>query len=450
MSQVELRRTTTQQAAMSRAVGSSHHDDDDDYHRRRGLYNDDNNDDDDDGIFSDEDWLSDDEFEDVGDSPEIVARRVEFDPRLQEGADLNHSWASWSVDPSFPVFTDPNMMAPQVLTIATGDYNIEECIMADNLEESILDGRDVPESHLVDVELDADTPEGEHNTSTNTPSRVTQKKKRSHNTLEKYSKCILLWGHGKWPTLLTIGFAWSGAILSILARQSTEFLVFSDPLYLSPVFEPIERVGLVQMEICYNETFTENMSGCQLIKLEGESSNNDVMLSLSRLFVASSVIFGAFFTLFLTLSIFWESIKMRPIGMGLLITYALQSFTMLVFDSDVCRLHQCELGPGCYMCICASFCWLAACIVAARMDAQKIYNRRLRRREIWQARKARKAKPTNDETAKTDEYERKESNFTEQTVVPSETSSIEENELVHDPELGAFVMDSPIKEQYRV
>ena len=140
-------------------------------------------------------------------------------------------------------------------------------------------------------------------------------------------------------------------------------------------------------------------------------------MTLARLFVVSSVVAGGFFTLFLTLAMVWESIRMKPIGFGFLATYFLQSFTMLAFDSTVCTTHHCWIGRGCYMCIAAAICWLGACIGAAKMDAEKWKLRRKRRRLFHKRlRKAREASLAKMVVSK-------DLNITTTTVTLSDTSS---------------------------
>ena len=252
-------------------------------------------------------------------------------------------------------------------------------------------------------------------------------RKRRDVSLERYSKSIHCWGHGLKTTCATVALAWTGTVLAVLARQSTEFLVLRDPLYLSTIYNPVEYVGLLRMELCFNETASEELSGCQIIQLD-ESTSSDTMMTLARLFLVSSVVSGGFFTLFLTLAMVWESIRMKPIGFGLLATYFLQSFTMLAFDSTICTTHHCWIGRGCYICVAAAICWLGACIGAAKMESEK-WKLRRKRRKLFHKR-LRKAR----EAAVAMKVAKEKLNITSPTATLSDTSS-DGNPDDLDPEL---------------
>jgi hypothetical protein len=232
--------------------------------------------------------------------------------------------------------------------------------------------------------------------------------------------------------------------LSVFARQSTNFVVFQDPLSISSMYQPVYQAGLLHMVLCHNETlYSDNNNnsmpqvGCETIPVDQvtTTASSDVILSLSRLCVASSVVAGAFFTLFLSLSVVWEQINLKPIGFGLLLTYFLQSFSMMVFDTNICSLQRCAAGPGCYICIASSVCWFASCLVTARMDHQKATLWRQRRKL---AHRSAPEAPEADAKGKNDSDVQKNNslNETRRTTLSCESNSILESDEDFDPEEG--------------
>jgi len=227
------------------------------------------------------------------------------------------------------------------------------------------------------------------------------------------TKCLRWFGHGKAWTFVAVGVAWMGAICSIMVRQSTAFAVLEEPVTMGNN-NPFDKIGLVRLELCYNETASD-LSGCRIISL-GSDDIDDSMYQLARLFGSGSPIFGGFFAIFVTTAVFWETIDLRPIGFGLLLTYFLQSFTMLFFDSDICDRKKCSVGPGCYLCIFASFCWVTACIATAKMEGIK---QRLTRRRLRRAKRRAKKALRAAERKKAVEFKRKQSTITDKTTTTS-------------------------------
>jgi len=246
--------------------------------------------------------------------------------------------------------------------------------------------------------------------------------KSSHHKHEEVTKPLRWFGHGKRWTFIAISLAWIGFALSVLARQSKSFLVLEEPVYMGRGKLPISKLALINQEICYNETLSAE-AGCHTIVLRSDLVQ-DPMYELARVFGSASAIFGAFFCIFLTSAIFWETIDLRPIGFGMLLIYFFQSFTMLIFDANVCKKNMCAVGPGCLMCIAASACWVAACIAIAKMEAYKIIATRQRERRA--RRRARRAMKAAEKKRK--EYERMQSSFTHHTVSTSSIVSSDELE----------------------
>lgn len=235
---------------------------------------------------------------------------------------------------------------------------------------------------------------------------------------QEVTKCIRWFGHGKTWTLVAVGLGWTGCILSCFSRLSLAFAVLKHPISMGN-YEAFDKVGLARLELCYNETASDQ-SGCQIIPLHSDDVD-DTMFEVARLFGSSSMVFGAFFAFFLTSAVFWETIDLRPVGFGLLITYFLQSFTMLFFDSNICDMYKCSVGPGCYLCIAASFCWVTSCVATAKMES---FKQRETRRRLRRAR--RRAKKALRKAEKAVEFKRKQSTVTSKTTSTSSSSNFSE------------------------
>ena len=100
---------------------------------------------------------------------------------------------------------------------------------------------------------------------------------------------------------------------------------------VAPIYQEVDTIGMFHMEVCFNETYSaSHQKGCQIFPLTSRDID-DNMFDLSRIFLMLATLFGSFFTLFLITAVFWESINLKPIGLGLLAIYFLQSFSMLFF-----------------------------------------------------------------------------------------------------------------------
>jgi hypothetical protein len=196
------------------------------------------------------------------------------------------------------------------------------------------------------------------------------------------TKHLRWWGHGRRWTCLALLFAWAGSALTVFTRQSFHFVTLAVPVVVaSDAYEPIHQLGLFYIQLCYNETASDGLSGCQVLTLRS-SDVSDNVYDAARLLGSLSTILGSFLTFFLSTSVVWETINLRPIGFGLLLTYFFQSFTMLLFDSDVCQEGQCSVGSGCLLSIGAALCWLGSCLATAAMEAHKIRATRARQRQL--------------------------------------------------------------------
>jgi hypothetical protein len=208
---------------------------------------------------------------------------------------------------------------------------------------------------------------------------------------ENEIKQHLRWfGHGKLWTLIAVFVGWAGVLLALHSRLSLQFVTLDEPLLIDSVFDYVDSVGMLRIEVCYNETVVGE-NGCQVIDLSPELVD-DSKFEAARILLTLGLLFGIFFTTVLSTAIFWESINLRPIGFGLLFTYFCQSCAMIFFDTDMCATNKCKPGAGCIYCIVASFCWITACAATAKMDSIKSrYVRQRRRQVIREAKKAAKA-----------------------------------------------------------
>lgn len=221
----------------------------------------------------------------------------------------------------------------------------------------------------------------------------------SNHRQNPYSRHFRWCGHGKLWTSVAILFATAGCILSLGSRQSKTFIQLLDPLYIAPIYQPVLSMGLIEMELCFNESVTEQsvsqtlsiegqnksstddylaLRGCQTIRLSPEEVD-DFMFNLSRSLLSLGAALGIALTVILPTSIVWETINLRPVAFSYIIAYFFQSFTMLVFDSEVCSKYNCRMGPGGIMCILASLCWVVVSIAVVKMDSFKVRSIRERR-----------------------------------------------------------------------
>ena len=193
--------------------------------------------------------------------------------------------------------------------------------------------------------------------------------------------------HGSIWTCLGIFFSWTGFVLAYLARSSTEFVVVDPPIYFDPNFETVSAVGMINLRLCFNESYI-GRSGCTTHELSSEDVD-DLMFQLSRSVAFLAVLFGGIMSAFLTTTIFWQSINLRPIGGGFMIAYLFQSFAFLFFDANLCDEHKCRVGSGAFCGILATIMWVFACVATSRMDSFKYRQiRRLRRKRARALRRA--------------------------------------------------------------
>ena len=228
---------------------------------------------------------------------------------------------------------------------------------------------------------------------------TTEETMNSNSSSVPTKKHLRQWGHSKFWTILALLFALVGCVCAVLARQSLNFVTLGRPLIITELYEPINHMGMIRVQICTNAsavasiaslTKTENgsitsesrveSSECTITRFTREEVN-DRLFNLSRSLLTMGTYLGIVLTLVLSTSIVWETINLRPIAFGYLVAYFLQSFSMLFFDTDICRDYKCQMATGAYLLITASVCWISALIFVVRMDLFKLQSIRLRRRE---------------------------------------------------------------------
>ena len=229
--------------------------------------------------------------------------------------------------------------------------------------------------------------------------------------------------HGVLWTCMAIAFGWMGVGFSYAARVSPSFVETREPMYLDPRYETIPGVGMIHMELCFNQTHLSILeelndngfllegeklelgaqsrtrsshsfikyddddddddigpsvvdlatSPCIIHRLTSDDVHDDVLYQLSRSMAFLAMLLGGFLTACITLSVFWKTINLRPIGAGLLVAYFMQSFTFLIFDSNLCKDNSgCVMSAGGTYSALASVCWILACAASARMEKKKI------------------------------------------------------------------------------
>ena len=192
------------------------------------------------------------------------------------------------------------------------------------------------------------------------------------------------WGHGKLWTMVALLFAWTGCICAVFTRQSTHYVNLRNPLIITEQYEPIHALGLIRVQLCYNESIPDNLTGCKIIRFSREEVD-DIKFNLSRSLFALGSFLGMALSVVLSTSVIWESINLRPVAAGFLLSYLLQSFSMIFFDTDLCHEYRCQMASGGYLSITSCFCWIATLMAVAKMDVFKVQSIRARERAALRA-----------------------------------------------------------------
>ena len=126
---------------------------------------------------------------------------------------------------------------------------------------------------------------------------------------------------------------------------------------------------------------------CRSIKITS-STLTDSLWHVSRTFLSLAIGFGFFLSFFLVSSAYWSTINLKPVAVGLLLTYFFQSMTFFFFDSSICREHNCKMSSGAASAVVASIFWFAAALGTIWMDM--VFVQKKRRRERQERRKRRR------------------------------------------------------------
>lgn len=192
------------------------------------------------------------------------------------------------------------------------------------------------------------------------------------------------WGHGKLWTILALLFAWTGCICAVFTRQSTQFVNLREPLLITEFYEPIRELGIIRVQLCYNESIPDNLTGCKIIRFSRKEVE-DMKFNLSRSFFTLGSFLGMALSVVLSTSVVWESINLRPVAAGFLLSYLLQSFSMVFFDTDLCHEYRCQMASGGFLSISSCICWIATLMAVAKMDLFKVQSIRARQRAALRA-----------------------------------------------------------------
>eukprot|EP00978_Attheya_sp_CCMP212_P049144 scaffold622827_cov67-Attheya_sp.AAC.1 len=235
-------------------------------------------------------------------------------------------------------------------------------------------------------------------------------------------------------SVIAVAFAIAALTLGFLAIRHDSFVTLEKPLHISTSFEDLTRIGLMNARLCIDYTSVsvdldthqstvvvthpaaaddamqnEGNGLAQLMKVYSSSSRvdyimgpeqlaeaddalpdslcrqvhlgpkvvNDSMWNMARSFLSLSLFAGIFFSIFLVSSFFWEMINLKPIAIGLIMTYFCQSLSFFFFDSELCRGHLCHMSVGATYNLVGSFMWFLSGLCVIRMDLR--YHRRMRK-----------------------------------------------------------------------
>lgn len=285
------------------------------------------------------------------------------------------------------VATETSMDSGDLRTLERGDRSPDLCVGVMTGSPNVASGTEQQDR------FSGDAFEGDSRST----DRALPLGKRNYTRKERHFRWF---AHGKMWTSIAVLLSICGSLMSVLSRRSTRFVVLSEPLNIAPVYNAVDKIGMIRMELCYN-TSVVSESGCTVIPLTTEDVD-DNMFELARIFLTLSALSGVFFTIFLCSAVYWQSINLKPIGIGFIVTYFFQSFSMIFFDSMICSDKNCRVGSGSLLSIFASLCWIGACLATAKMDAFKIIAQRRRRRHARRLAKTRKmVRKASSETVKT-------------------------------------------------
>ena len=218
------------------------------------------------------------------------------------------------------------------------------------------------------------------------------------------------WFHlGPLKTSFSISMAILAFGLSLTCKHSTNFVKLDIPIDLGLQYEEVSNMGLFYMEMCRAdrsvsidyandvvtvssfiyaddssiveepiETIVHQLTTTDYLsqsEVEGESqpkikvcerirlkSNTivDGVWNVARIFAGMTEWLGAFVVSTLVFAIFWKTMNLIPILIGLLLTYLFQSLAFFFFETGLCKKHGCSQSTGGNFAIGAVVCWFLA------------------------------------------------------------------------------------------
>jgi len=230
-----------------------------------------------------------------------------------------------------------------------------------------------------------------------------------------------LFPFGKVRTIFPILMSLSAIICSMLCKESTSFVSLGKPVYVDG-YENLSELGLFYVKFCRTDEFINNIdpssgiativkleyaeeeefiddmaffnkpeiisettfnvkmidhekddqltllyntstdeNDCRKFKLES-TLVSDGLWNTVRLLVGYTAAIGFFVTIALVTTIFWKTINLIPISIGMFFTYLCQSFAFLFYDSTACKKHYCYHSRGTSLAVAACICWFSASI----------------------------------------------------------------------------------------
>jgi len=87
------------------------------------------------------------------------------------------------------------------------------------------------------------------------------KKQKQQARDEFYENNFAIFAHGRWSTIIPILCALAANILGLVSQQTSNFAFFREPMLVAPTFEPVDRIGLLYVDLCLADEFTTVAEG---------------------------------------------------------------------------------------------------------------------------------------------------------------------------------------------
>ena len=222
-------------------------------------------------------------------------------------------------------------------------------------------------------------------------------KRKGGKTLFKKKPCFIL---------CVVFVAKLALAISIYAQRSLSFVKLSTFLITSETLKPVDSIGLFEIKICANNTqideeirvqcslknntfdcddshtdyIDHDSLQCRVLKLQ-RNNTNDFRWMLSRIFSSASIYVGIMSIVSLLLSVYYNGVFLRSVGIYFLITYMLQISTFMMFDSKICIRHGCQMSRGSISGIIAGILWLGSGIMILRLTGGKATKKKKKRKK---------------------------------------------------------------------